>query len=229
MGVEDVPDSSSTAAEVAARIFDGRTRRGLSEEQLARAAELSVAYLRQLLAAGPDFDPGALLRVAKALDVAPEELLSGAGAAPGTGQAGPHPALLRLTEDECWDLLGTHGIGRIALSGDGAPLVVPVNFRIHRRTVVVRTAPGSPVAGAWGRPVSFQVDRFDDRLHNGWSVLVEGSGHRVMDESERREVEEVPGSEPWAGGPRDLWLRIVPDRVTGRRIGRISEDGRIEP
>jgi hypothetical protein len=41
----------------------------------------------------------------------------------------------------------------------------------------------------------------------------------VESEAERASVREA-GVEPWAGGPRELFLRVVPSRITGRRISR---------
>ncbi|MBC6461968.1 pyridoxamine 5'-phosphate oxidase family protein [Actinomadura sp. HBU206391] len=51
----------------------------------------------------------------------------------------------------------------------------------------------------------------------GWSVLVQGSAHHVESESERASVL-AAGVEPWAGGVRELFVRILPTRITGRRI-----------
>jgi hypothetical protein len=48
-------------------------------------------------------------------------------------------------------------------------------------------------------------------------VLIQGPAHHVEAESERRAAEQA-GVEPWPAGERELFLRIVPHRVTGRRI-----------
>ena len=58
-------------------------------------------------------------------------------------------------------------------------------------------------------------------MRTGWSVLIQGAVHPVDSEEERASLLTV-GLEPWAGGQRALFLRIVPSLVTGRRISRGS-------
>ena len=47
-------------------------------------------------------------------------------------------------------------------------------------------------------------------------MLIQGSAHHVS-EAERESAERA-GVEPWPAGDRELFIRIVPNRVTGRRI-----------
>ena len=46
-----------------------------------------------------------------------------------------------------------------------------------------------------------------------------GAAHHVDSEVELDAVRQT-GVQPWPGGEKDLFIRIVPDRVTGRRISR---------
>jgi hypothetical protein len=62
------------------------------------------------------------------------------------------------------------------------------------------------------------VDRIDEAFSEGWSVLVRGPARAVTDPDEAARLDEQAYTTPWAGGPRDLWLRIEPVAVTGRRI-----------
>jgi hypothetical protein len=48
-------------------------------------------------------------------------------------------------------------------------------------------------------------------------VLIQGPAHRVESESERAFALEAC-VENWAPGDRELFVRIVPSRITGRRI-----------
>jgi hypothetical protein len=48
-------------------------------------------------------------------------------------------------------------------------------------------------------------------------VLLQGPAHHVDSETERKSAEQA-GVEPWPAGDRELFVRIVPHRVTGRRI-----------
>ena len=48
-------------------------------------------------------------------------------------------------------------------------------------------------------------------------VMIQGPAHHVESETERAAAKQA-GVEPWAPGDRELFLRIIPHRVTGRRI-----------
>ncbi|MEE1825329.1 pyridoxamine 5'-phosphate oxidase family protein [Streptomyces sp. BE20] len=207
-------------ADVARRIRDRRSRLGLTEQELAYQAAMAPQYLRHLLKVGPAFDPAAFVRIAVALGTTWPVLLEGrADAPPGQTDAGARPVLFHLTEPECWELMGSRGIGRIALNAEPGPAVYPVNYAVDSRTVVYRTAPRA-AAPADESPVSFQVDHIDDRGSRGWSVLVVGRARHVEDLDEQQRLARLPGTTPWAGGDRPLWIRIRPDEITGRRIGR---------
>jgi hypothetical protein len=49
-------------------------------------------------------------------------------------------------------------------------------------------------------------------------VLVRGKAHRVTHPSELWRLREDAVVWPWAGGTREVYLRILPSRITGRRI-----------
>lgn len=137
----------------------------------------------------------------------------------------PGDALIEpLDETECLRLMATAEIGRLGYSGRYGPTVLPVNYRMLEGTIVFRTRQDSSVdedlrTGIEGAEfkVAFEVDSIDAALHEGWSVLVQGTAHHVDSEAERAEVSRV-GVEPWPGGDRTLFVRVVPMRVTGRRV-----------
>ncbi|WP_051969675.1 pyridoxamine 5'-phosphate oxidase family protein [Kitasatospora azatica] len=94
-----------------------------------------------------------------------QELIEGRrDPAPGQSGAPSRPALVRLTTPECWDKLGTHGVGRVVLPILPAPLVFPVNYTVDAETVAYRTTPHGAAAAEPGTAVSFQVDHIDDHL-----------------------------------------------------------------
>lgn len=192
---------------------------GFSYEEAALRAGMSARYLRQLLHAEADFDPGALVRLAAVLQTSREELVSGR-TDPAPGQRGParRPVLMRLTTRECWDRLGTHGVGRVALPTPAAPTVLPVNYLVDGATVVYRTDPYGAAAAEAGSDLSFETDHIDEAVSTGWSVLITGTAEHVGDPEAVRRLAEQPGAQPWAGGSRDLWIRVVPGAITGRRI-----------
>ena len=132
--------------------------------------------------------------------------------------------LEELDEAECLRLIASGGIGRIGFSGRYGPTVMPVNYQLYEGTIVFRTAQDSAtdedlrtgIANAEYK-VAFEIDDFDSAARTGWSVLIQGSAHHVESEDERASVAGV-GVEPWAGGDRELFLRITPMRITGRRV-----------
>ncbi|NUP43767.1 MAG: XRE family transcriptional regulator [Streptomyces sp.] len=199
------------------RIAERRAQLGLSESALSTRAAMSPRYLQHLLDSGPDFDPGGLLRVAAALDLTYQELLEGRkDPPPGQAEAPARPVLAHLSTDECWDRLGTHGVGRVAVPVQPGPAVLPVNYLVDSGTIVYRTLSGGPAEPAPGEGVSFQVDRIDEYFSRGWSVLLTGTSEHVDPALAEQLTARAP--EPWAGGDRPVWIRIRPKSVTGRRI-----------
>ena len=131
--------------------------------------------------------------------------------------AGQH-ALQTLTPAECFDLLEPGGIGRVGFTAADGIMMLPVNFAVTRKTIVFRTAPDTLLAVYADGRVSFQADHLDEVLHVGWSVLVHGHAHKVTDEREVKQLEDRTRLEPWAAGSRDVYVRITPTRISGRRI-----------
>lgn len=126
----------------------------------------------------------------------------------------PSDALEELSRDECLQLVASLSIGRIAVpTSVGSPFVVPVNYVLDGEVVVFRTDPGAKLFALRERAVSFQVDLVDPFHRTGWSVLVQGIAY----EATAQEVEHLV-VEPWAGGAKQHWVRVVPRVVTGRRI-----------
>ena len=147
------------------------------------------------------------------------------GKEPATGPDAPAPesaprpqALQTLSPVDCLDLLGRSGIGRVAFTSAGEIMILPVNFAVTGKTIIFRTAPDTLLALHADAKVSFQVDRIDEARHEGWSVLVHGHAHRVVDELDVRRLEHGTRLEPWAAGARDVYVRIAPTQISGRRI-----------
>jgi nitroimidazol reductase NimA-like FMN-containing flavoprotein (pyridoxamine 5'-phosphate oxidase superfamily) len=132
--------------------------------------------------------------------------------------------ITELDQAECLQLIAHGGIGRIAYQSRFGPAVLPVNYKWHDGAVVFRTARHSPmdedlqtgIAGG-DYKVAFEIDDINLTERTGWSVLIQGPAHHVNSEAERESALRA-GVEPWAGGERELFVRIVPSRITGRRI-----------
>jgi len=133
-------------------------------------------------------------------------------------------ALRTLSPQECLDLLEPGGVGRVAFTAADGIMMLPVNFEMAGKTVVFRTAPDTLLALYADGQVTFEADRLDEALREGWSVLVHGRAHQVTDEHEVKRLERGTHIEPWAGGARDVYVRIAPTRISGRRI-QVSRAG----
>ncbi len=201
------------------RITERRAELGLDRKQTAERAGMAESYLTYVESNPATVDDGALLRLAAALRTTLTALRGGdVGLPPGRGDAAPRPALTDLSEPACWELLGTHGVGRLARTGDdGLPEVLPVNYNVLDRAVAVRTSVGR-AHELDGTDVAFEVDRIDDALREGWSVLTAGTVERVTDAAEARSLDDRAPTRPWAGGDRTAWLLVRPGRISGRRI-----------
>lgn len=134
---------------------------------------------------------------------------------------GSRPRMHMLDRDECLRLLAGDEMGRLAfVSGNGA-MVVPVNYALDGDAVVFRTDPGSKFDQGTRARASFEIDCFDRERRIGWSVVATGRLEEVTpyDATTFHRVRRA-AVDPWAGGEKRHWMRLVPDRVTGRRVSR---------
>ena len=124
-----------------------------------------------------------------------------------------------LAEDDCLNLLGVSGVGRIAFIVDDWPVVLPVNYRVARvraRTwIALRTRAGN-VIDRGPLKVAFQVDSVDSARRQGWSVLARGTLHRLDPDDD--DVREQFDPDTWITAERDTWLAIDTFILTGRRL-----------
>jgi len=137
---------------------------------------------------------------------------------PTTGPRARGHALRALSPAECFGLLELGGIGRVGFASADGIMMLPVNFALTAKTIIFRTAPDTLLALYADGQVSFEFDCLDHALRAGWSVLVQGHAHKVADEREVKRLEERTHLEPWADGARDVYVRITPNRISGRCI-----------
>jgi uncharacterized protein len=135
--------------------------------------------------------------------------------------------LIHLSDTECWRLLDAHAVGRVGVLVDSAPEIYPVNYRTDGRSILFRTDPGSKLQGLERSPsVCFEIDGLEPASRTGWSVLVKGRAHRLVDADEVRSAARHH-LDYWSIGPKAIWVRIDPLEVTGRRLmpsGRDSSE-----
>jgi nitroimidazol reductase NimA-like FMN-containing flavoprotein (pyridoxamine 5'-phosphate oxidase superfamily) len=155
-----------------------------------------------------------------------ERMSDDAQPAAQAGHPQPQAPLEPFGQAESWKLISAGGVGRIGYSGRYGPTVLPVNFALSEQAVVFRTGQDSPlgedlrtgIADA-DYVVAFEVDEISPATREGWSILIQGSAHHIDSEHERAQVMRS-GVEAWPGGEKDLFIRIQPTRITGRRISR---------
>lgn len=213
----------SDPGDLSRRLAARRAELRLSLSQVAWRARVEPRYLAYLENFPGHPDAATLRQLAGALCTTSAALLgAGQQAPPGRDpreacwrSAG---ALERLAPVECYRLLGPRGIGRIAFETASGLLVLPVNYAVTDATIAVRTGSGSLIGAHSDGPVSFEADHVDLELGQGWSVLVRGDAHRVLQPGELRNLREGCKLRPWPVGEHDLFVRIVPGHISGRRI-----------
>jgi len=130
-------------------------------------------------------------------------------------------AMRPLTENECWEHLGSRRVGRIGFDRGRGHRIHPVNYAADSGALYLMTSPDSELGMfselfATGAHVAFEIDDLDEDAEQ-WSVLV--LGH--LEPMEAAETADVPGlRDPAPGRPEGhdaLVLRLTPVQVTGRR------------
>jgi hypothetical protein len=215
----DVP--AMHTGDLARRAARRRAELGKSVEEVAAQAGIDPQYLRYFEeSAGARLSTGTMLLLAMALECTPEELYGGRVDRPaGRGRAGRHPELVELTREQCEAHLLAGGVGRAVFVSPRGPVAHPLNFAVSEGDVIISTTVEHAdhlEAQAW---LSFEIDRVDESMSEGWSVLVTGTARRVDDPDELVGLTAL-GLTPWAGGPRHALLRIHPEVVTGRLIAQ---------
>jgi uncharacterized protein len=135
--------------------------------------------------------------------------------------------LIDISARECEDLLATTALGRLGVVVDGRPEVFPVNHVFDRDSgcVVFPTKSGAKLNGALNWPtVAFEVDGIVADV-GGWSVAVVGRAEEIIDVDEIERVSRLR-KVLWAAGAGTRWIRIVPEKVSGRRISAVVHASR---
>jgi nitroimidazol reductase NimA-like FMN-containing flavoprotein (pyridoxamine 5'-phosphate oxidase superfamily) len=123
-----------------------------------------------------------------------------------------------LSRDACLRLLATATLGRVGVSVDALPRVLPVNFRFDGGRILIRTGTGTKLdAAADNAVVAFEVDEIDPVAHTGWSVVVTGMARELTDAGELAAAQAPPLAR-WAPGSGHRLIAISTDLVSGRRI-----------
>jgi nitroimidazol reductase NimA-like FMN-containing flavoprotein (pyridoxamine 5'-phosphate oxidase superfamily) len=123
-----------------------------------------------------------------------------------------------LSREDCLQLLGTAILGRVAVTTQALPTIVPVNFRFDGREILIRTGRGTKLdAATHNAVVAFEADEIEPVQRGGWGVVVTGVAREVTDPEELADARKL-GLERWAPGPDHRVVAISTEVVSGRRI-----------
>jgi len=135
----------------------------------------------------------------------------------------PDRVIEELDETTCLQLISPEGVGRIAYASRYGPAVLPVNYTLRDGAIIFRTAEHGPLdedlrtgIGGAEYKVAFEIDDIDLPNRAGWSVLIQGPAHHVIRDKQDEAVQ--ASVQALAPGERELFVQIVPSRITGRRI-----------
>jgi nitroimidazol reductase NimA-like FMN-containing flavoprotein (pyridoxamine 5'-phosphate oxidase superfamily) len=135
----------------------------------------------------------------------------------------PGPGATNLEANKCWALLRSSEVGRLAVLIGDRPEIFPINYVVDHGTVVFRTAEGTKLAGAIQRKVAFEADGYEPETGEAWSVVVKGRGEEISRVHELLDTADLPLF-PWHNAPKQRFVRIVPDEITGRRFHAVDPE-----
>jgi nitroimidazol reductase NimA-like FMN-containing flavoprotein (pyridoxamine 5'-phosphate oxidase superfamily) len=123
-----------------------------------------------------------------------------------------------MSEEEAWQLLESHIVGRLAASAGGVLDIYPLTYVVDNKSIVFRTGPGTKLVELTiNDQVVFEIDHWDDR--EGYSVIVHGTAHQLdsMAEIDRAQALALESLFPTE---RHRYVRITPNKISGRRFRR---------
>jgi nitroimidazol reductase NimA-like FMN-containing flavoprotein (pyridoxamine 5'-phosphate oxidase superfamily) len=123
-----------------------------------------------------------------------------------------------LDREECLRLLGMSTLGRIAITSDALPVILPVNFLLADEHIFVRTGRGTKLDAATRKAVvAFEADAIDPFDHTGWSVMVTGIARDADPAALAVALPHLPAR--WApASVEERLIAISIDVISGRRI-----------
>jgi nitroimidazol reductase NimA-like FMN-containing flavoprotein (pyridoxamine 5'-phosphate oxidase superfamily) len=120
-------------------------------------------------------------------------------------------------------MLRDEPVGHVALTARALPVVVPVNFALLDGDIVWRSAQGTKLNDASaGFVVAFEADHYEPDHTQGWSVMIQGLAHVIVDSAQLDRARKLP-LESWAlEAAADRYVCLVPNIVTGMRMRNVS-------
>jgi uncharacterized protein len=128
-----------------------------------------------------------------------------------------------ISPARCQELLESQSVGRVAWQAADGPQILPVTYAWHDGTIIFRTSPYG-VLSELVRPtdIALEIDELDQESRQGWSVVVQGRAQGVAEPDQLVRMWTVGGDVPWASGIRNVFIQIIPRRITGRAVAARS-------
>lgn len=124
-----------------------------------------------------------------------------------------------LTPEECWRLLSTATMGRLAVVDEEGADIFPINFLTGDHRLYFRSAPGLKIIDLTERSgVAFEADGTEARQR--WSVVLRGAARRLNADAEIEEagIHLLHTATPAA---KHNYFVIEPRVITGRRFAAV--------
>lgn len=125
-------------------------------------------------------------------------------------------AATALSTDECWGKLCSRHFARLAVSVSNQPEIFPLNYVVQDGTILFRTAQGTKLAALTvNEYAALEIDEYTDV--GAWSVVVKGRARAIEWGPDLAKAERA-GLKPWLPTRKPIYVRLVPEQVSGRRF-----------
>jgi uncharacterized protein len=123
-----------------------------------------------------------------------------------------------ISREQCLTRLASAQLGRIGVSIDALPVILPVHFALVDESVLFRTTLGTRLdSAASSAVVAFQVDAYDSTEPGWWSVLLQGVASPVPERETEMGSDGAPPGRDWSSaGKVSHLLRVRSQSMTGR-------------
>jgi hypothetical protein len=114
-----------------------------------------------------------------------------------------------IPAEQCWDLLKTVSIGRLALSVGALPAILPVQYYLDGDEIAACLGfLAVPQQAVSDTVVAFAADAFDESAGTGWSVQAQGMAR--LD----HHLDHAACGDPVLG----MMVRLTPAMMSGHRV-----------
>ncbi len=121
-----------------------------------------------------------------------------------------------LSASECWRLLSSATLGRLAVSVQNQPEIFPVNFVAADGRILIHTAPGTKLVELLiNDNVAFEADAV--AVDEAWSVVAKGAA-RILDAVAEVDVADQLAVRSLMPSLKYIYIEIIPREITGRRF-----------